>query len=382
MVMGGGGARAAHQVGLLRALARRYPHLEVPILTGVSAGAINAAFLASHPGTFQEGVEDLARLWSRLTLAQVIRVDGRSLFWNVFRWGLKLISGGRIGESNLRSLVDTAPLQRFLYSHLPNENGRLVGIQRNLEAGRLRAVALSTSSYSTGRSITWVEGVPHIKPWERPQREARLTHLTVDHVMASSALPLFFPAVRLGDEWYGDGGIRLTAPLSPALHLGASQLLAISTRHRKTIQQGQEKDIPGYPPPAQVAGSMLNAIFLDLLDSDAHRLEALNELLAPLGGEARGGFRPVELLTLRPSRDLGRLAGEHEEALPPAFRFLTRGLGTKETRSPDILSFLLFDPAYLKQIMALGEVDGEAQMSSFEALLQKTPQGSGTPATG
>lgn len=368
LVMGGGGARAAYQVGVLRFMARRYPELCVPYITGVSAGAINAALLASHHGTFLQAVDELNHLWGHLTIEDVFRVDSGTLLKNGFRWLRQLVSGGIGTTDPVRSLVDTAPLHGFLTEALHAVDGELTGIRYNLEHGCLRAVALSTSSYSTGQSVTWVQG-SEIKEWERPQRTARKTTIGVEHIMASAALPLFFPAVRIGDAWYGDGGVRLTAPLSPALHLGARRLLAISTRYEPPSRETIPAAVHGYPPPAQVVGALTNAIFLDLLDHDAMRLERLNRLLSQLPKEHREGLAPVRLLTLRPSRDLGRLAGQHEARLPRAFRFLTRGLGTKQTRSPDFLSLILFQPDYLRVLMDIGEEDAEARAGELDDFL-------------
>jgi NTE family protein len=369
LVMGGGGARAAYQVGFLRAVARRFPDLEIPVLTGVSAGAINAVYLASHPGTFREAVEDLSRLWGGLSVDRVFKVDSRSLSLNVARWGLQLVSGGRFPRRGVRSLMDTSPLRSYLALALGGTEGPIPGIADNIAAGRLKALALSTSSYSTGLSITWVQGNEDVKGWTRPLRRGCLTRITLDHVMASAALPLFFPAVRIGDEWYGDGGIRLSAPLSPALQLGGHRLMAISTRFDRMEAEAERPAIQGHPPPAQIIGSLLNSVFLDLLDQDAWRVEAMNQVLSRVPAGERNHFRVVRLLTLRPSRDLGRMATEYESELPRAFRFLVRGLGTKETESPDMLSFLLFVPGYLEHMMAMGEQDGEARMGEIEGLV-------------
>jgi NTE family protein len=369
LVMGGGGARAAYQVGFLRSLARRFPELRIPYITGVSGGAINAALLASHHGTFLQATEELTELWSRLTMGDVFRVDGGTLLANAVRWGRQLVSGGIGASPRVRGLVDTQPLRAFLSEVLHAVDGELTGIGANIEAGRLQAVAMSTSSYSTGQSVTWVQG-QDIREWERPQRRARQTTLTVEHVMASAALPLFFPAVRLGNAWYGDGGIRLTAPLSPALHLGAGRIIAISTRYERSATEADEPAIYGYPPPAQVVGVLMNSIFLDLLDHDALRLDRLNRLVERLPQAERLNLRPVQLLVLRPSMDLGRLATAHEARLPRAFRFLTRGLGTHQTRSPDFLSLMLFEPTYLRSLVEMGEADGTARMEEVAAFLE------------
>jgi NTE family protein len=188
-------------------------------------------------------------------------------------------------------------------------------------------------------------------------------------VLASSALPLFFPAVQVEDEWFGDGGIRLTAPLSPAVHLGARRILAISTRYGRNRAEADDPAVLGYPPPAQVAGVLLNAIFLDQFDGDALRLELLNKLVRSLPEGRRAGLREIELHMLRPSSDLGRLANEYEARLPRTFRFLTRGLGTRHTRSNDLLSLLMFQGDYLRALLELGERDGEARAGEIDRFL-------------
>jgi NTE family protein len=204
--------------------------------------------------------------------------------------------------------------------------------------------------------------------------------LTLDHVLASASLPMIFPAVRLGDSWHGDGGVRLTFPLAPALHLGADRILAISTRH---APHGGRRvpDTDGYPPPAQIAGVLFNAVFLDALDSDAHVLGRLNRLLPTATPEARGALRPIELCVIRPSTDLGRLAAKFEWRLPGAFRFLTRGLGTKQTRSPDLLSLLLFQRDYVEALIEIGERDAEERAEELCALVAPRATGAGPSAS-
>ena len=377
LVMGGGGARAAYQVGFLRYLAREFPDLKIPIVTGVSAGGINAALLASHHGSFSQAVRELVSLWERLTVEEVFRVDAPSLSWIGLRWVFQLLSGGVGGAVRVRGLVDTTPLRNYLSEVLHAVNGELTGIQYNLSLGRLKAVALSTSSYTTGQSLTWIQG-RDLHDWTRPQRRSQQAVLTIDHVMASSALPLFFPAVEIDDEYFGDGGVRLSAPLSPAIHLGAEKILAISTRYDRTEAEAKLPDVTGYPPPAQVLGVLMNSVFLDLLDQDAARLYRLNDLLIRVPPEQRNGLRPVSLLVLRPSIDLGRLANEFEPQLPKTFRFLTRGLGTRQTKSPDFLSMVLFQPDYIGRLIDLGETDAEAHADEINAFVQsEAAEGSG-----
>ncbi len=368
-VMGGGGARAAYQAGVLRYLSRRFPELQVPIVTGVSAGAINAAHLAAHHGTFRQAADELFHLWSSLNVEQVFRTDAGSLAGHAVRWGRQLVSGGGRSPPRVRGLLDTGPLRGYLTDSLHAVDGELTGIHYNLAMGRLRAAALSTTNYSTGQSVLWVQG-QGVTEWERPSRRSRLTRLTVDHVMASAALPLVFPAVQIGKHWFGDGGIRLTAPLSPALHLGADRILAISTRYPRSISEADAPVVTGYPPPIQVAGVLMNSVFLDLLDDDAHRLKRINQLLAGLPPGRRSGMRPVRLVTMRPSVDLGRLANRYEPQLPRAFRFMTRGLGTKHTKAPDFLSLLMFQPDYTAELIRVGEADAEGREDDLAALLE------------
>src|SRR5262245_54143361 len=368
LVMGGGGARAAYQVGMLRWLARRHPDIHVPILTGVSAGAINAAFLASQVDPFPTSVERLAAIWSRLTADHVFRVDSWSLARNVARLGLKLVSGGAAAAPRPHAAVDTAPLQALLQGVLAETPEGLPGIAENLRRRSLRAVAITASSYTTGQSITWVEG-SDIPLWERAHRKSVNTRIHVGHVMASAALPIFFPAVEVEGQWYGDGNIRLTAPLSPAVHLGADRILAISTRYARSRAEADRPTSNGYPQPAQIVGSLFNAIFLDLFDADALTLDRMNKAMEVLPPTLRGDYRMVRLLVLRPSRDLGSLANQYEARLPFAFRFMTRGLGTQEMRSNDLLSLLMFQPDYLTRLIELGEADAEARRDELDAFL-------------
>jgi NTE family protein len=265
-------------------------------------------------------------------------------------------------------MIDTSPLRSFLNAVLPHAaDGTLPGIAQNIARGVLHSVALSAISYTTGESVTWVEG-RDVDLWQGPHRRVEDAHLTVEHVMASSALPMLFPAVQVGDEWFGDGGVRMTAPLSPALRLGASRILTISTRFQRNRAGGRAL-VDGYPPPAQVLGVLYNAVFLDHADTDAFQLERVNRLLARLPPDQRNGMRMVDLLVLRPSRDLSRLARDFEPQLPRVLRYLTRGWGTREARSADVLSLILFQPDYLERLVELGEGDAEANADRIEAFL-------------
>ena len=369
LVLVGGGARAAYQVGFLRSLIRLHPDLRLPIITGTSAGAINAAYLAAHAGSLTEAVGELSQLWRTQRVDHVFRVDNVSLLSQLARWGFRLVSGGGAIAPNVQGLLDTAPLRVFLNRTLtPSPTGEIGGIAENIAAGRLRALAVTTSSYSTGQSVIWVQG-SDIRGWERPNRRSRKTAITVEHVMASSALPLFFPAIRLDDGWYGDGGIRMMTPCSPAIHLGARRIIAVSNRCRSSMEDADRPLILGYPPPAQIAGQLVQAMFLDDLDRDRLNLERLNRLLETLPPESRQGLQPVELVVIRPSQDLGRLSRQFEPQLPKLFRHLTRGLGSRETASPDLVSLLMFQPDYIARLMEIGEADADAAADRIAEVL-------------
>ena len=378
LVLTGGGARSAYQVGVLRALARRWPSLRIPIITGVSAGAINAVFLASRETDFLLATEELADFWADLTTEQVFRTDVPFLARNLLRWGARLVSGGSSLAPDVRGLVDTAPLAHLLSGVLSAApDGHIPGIQRNLEAGNLEAISLTTLDYATGRTVVWIQGCGK-HDWQRPNRLSVKTRLGIDHVMASSSLPLFFPAVRVADSWHGDGGIRQSAPLSPAIRLGAKRILAISTRHRRTSRPALETMV-SYPSPAHILGRLFNSIFLDAIDEDAERAERMNRLSRHLPTTHRGELRPIDALVVRPSEDLGRIAGDFEMRLPRGFRFLTRGLGTKETATPDFLSLLLFQPDYLRALIKIGEADAAQRMSELEALVEPEKSAASVP---
>lgn len=370
--MGGGGARSAYQVGVLRGIAKDFPELGIDYLNGVSAGAINTAFLANSELPFHETVDGLAALWSRLECADVFEVSGPALLGRALRVVARFVIGARQTSTPVQGLVDTEPLRQLLTDVLAvpagAPNGALVGVRRNLAKARLRAVALTATRYNTGQTVTFFDGA-HIDRWERPQRRSEQTALGVEHIMASAALPLFFPAVEIDGNWYGDGGVRQIAPLAPALHLGADRMLAISTRHSRSGAEANVPTFDGPPSPAQVLGSLYSAIFLDMLDSDAHALERVNELLRMLPPDAPTDLRPVELLVLRPSQDLGKLADEFEAQLPSAFRFLTRRLGTKQARSQDLISTVMFQADYITRLIELGEADARDQREAISAFL-------------
>lgn len=366
LVLTGGGARAAYQVGVLSYIVEHAPQVHFPIVTGVSAGAINAAFLAGHRAASTVAVERLADAWANLTVDRVFEVGPASLGMNSARWLLTLAGGGASLGPAVKGLVDTTPLREYLRPRID-----FPGIEMNLRIGRLRAIGLTATCYSTGQTITFVQSATPVAGWERSQRRGVEARLDVNHVMASCALPLIFPAIPVNGDYYGDGGVRQAAPLSPAIHLGADRLLAIATRYPRSPRQRPDRVVDGYPPPAQVISVLFNSIFLDALDADAERLERMNRLLEQLPPGARNpdGLREVDLLVVQPSLDIGALAVTYREQLPRTLRFLLRGLGVHRVRRPDLLSYLLFEPPFINKLLELGYEDAHSQWSKIERFL-------------
>ena len=367
VMLTGGGARAAYQVGLIRGLARHFPNLRFQIITGVSAGAINAIFLAAHQGSLLEAADALADLWRELECKQVFRPNYTALL--PFRTALKALLPPRF-TGRPHGLLNAGPLAETLRQayDTPRRNQPIAGIQRNLDRGDLKAVALLGLDYTTGQSVRWTQG--RCDPvFEGPNRRSVQTEITVEHVLASAALPFVFPAVKIDSRWYGDGGIRLAAPLSSAVHLGATRILAMSTGYQRTPDEANTPVLHGYPPAAQIMGQLINAIFLDVIDEDVNRMQRMNDLIGKVDRTQRNGFKPVDLLVLRPSEDLGKLAGAHEKYLPRNLKLLTRAMGTRETESPDFISMLMFVPQYTSVLMEIGESDIASRLDELRAFL-------------
>jgi NTE family protein len=367
VVLSGGGARAAYQVGVLSAIAERVPTLRLPILSGVSAGAINTITLAAHPGPFKARVRALHDEWAKLTVDQVYRVRLGGLASSAGRWVGQRVLRRRRAPTVVRGLMDLDPLRAFLV-----ERVNLRGIQANISGRRLRAVSLSATCYGSGETITFVQGSDDVNTWVRAQRRAVKTKLTWDHVIASASIPIFFPAVRVEGAYYGDGSVRQAAPLAPAVHIGSDRILAIGMRPA----WGVRKPAAGteYPSAAQVMGLLFHSIFLDTLDADAERLSRLNQVIDAVPQTGAGekqidDLRHVDLLVVRPSLDLGALARPHFHRLPPLMRSIVKGIGGEREGAADFVSYLLFDPAYTVPLMQLGYDDARAQWDEIERFL-------------
>lgn len=373
----GGGARAAYSVGFLRGLADGLPgEPRFPILSGVSAGAINVAYLASRAGSFRARTRGLSEIWRALTPESVMRVGSIDFLENVVLWGFGLLGGGSGFLPRPRGLVDCSPLWDLLREELADPEGRIRGLDERLEASDPRSVLVSTCSYTSGEWVVWSEGRPLPESWAHAGRRTEHGALTVDHVIASGALPIVFPAVRLGDEWHGDGEIRSSAPLSPCVALGAERILAVSTHHghRPSRHRSGGED---HPSPGRVAGTVMNSPFLHDLANDARRLRQVNELVDRCGGgepDPRRGEashqRKVGLYVVRPSRNLEEMAAEHAPHLPWTLRHMIRGLGTDGKPSAGLVSLLSFQPEYLHALMELGEEDAARRIDRVQAFLE------------
>ena len=367
LILTGGGARAAYQVGALRAILEVVGdgHNPFPVITGVSAGAINGAALAASADDFSGGVRRLAATWLSLSPEQVYRTDMLSVASIGSRWIRNLTSGGLVTLRQVNHLLDTTPLRKLLTERIPLE-----GVPAHIAAGRLRALGVTATSYLTGTAVTFFDGAPDVQAWARSRRLGRRETLTVDHVMASAAIPIFFPPVRLGDTYYGDGQIRLTEPLSPAIHLGADRLLAVGVRYLRTAAETQSLNTQDTAqrlvPVSQVAGVLLNALFLDHLDSDVERLERINGLARRPAGEEVAPFRVIPVLTLRPSQELGGLAADQMEHFPRVVRYLLRGMGAGRRGGSDLVSYLAFERSYVDRLQTLGYEDTLARKAELE----------------
>ncbi len=373
LILAGGGARAAYQVGVLKAIAELLPPdcpNPFPIVCGTSAGAINATTLAIYARRFQEGVRRLVVVWRNFHVHQVFRTDSLSVLANGLRWLGAIVFAG-LGRHNPIALLDREPLQQLLRQTIPCEQ-----IQASIDAGALHALSVTVSGYGSGQSVTFFQGVSSLAPWQRSRRIGSAANITIDHLMASSAIPFLFPAVRINREYFGDGSMRQIAPISPALHLGADRVMVIGVRHEGGVGpvrvNGDE-----YPSLAQIAGHVLNSIFLDSLEADIERLRRINKTISliPTDHLHEGGvtLRSVDVLVISPSEDLEKLAARHAHHLPWTIRSLLASLGAFNRKGSNLISYLLFERPYCRDLIDLGYGDAMRRKDEILRFLEMPP---------
>lgn len=356
LVLPGGGARGAFQVGVLKALAESLPKKSAnpfSVISGTSAGAINSVVLAARAQHFRSAIAELEQVWAHFRCHQVYKTDHLTMLKSSVHWLLSIVLGGWL-VGTPKSLLDNAPLRELL-----SRNVHFPRIRVAIENGNLAAVAITAAGYESARSTSFFEGPDSLRDWVRTRRCGKRTHLNLDHLMASIAVPMIFPPQRIGNEFFGDGAMRQATPLSPAIHLGADRILVIGIRD----ETGEKIPTTLGPPPsiAQIAGYMLDTLFMDGLYSDLERMTRINQLIDAVPAEHRRAalarVRPIDTMLVVPSEDLREIAFRHRRELPVALRALLRGISGKSPSGNRLLSFLLFEKAYTRDLIALGYRD-------------------------
>ncbi len=366
LVLTGGGARAAFQVGALKAISDLIYRHECgnpfPIISGTSAGAINATVLASHARTPRIGIKSLNKVWANFSVEQVFRADFMGVIQNSGRWIRSLFSN-HYHRNHKIALLNNQPLQNLLGRVIHYQN-----IQQAIDSGQLHALSVTASGYGSGRSISFYQGSKSINNWKRYRRSGIRTNIQLDHLLASSAIPLVFPAIKIEHEYFGDGSVRFLAPISPAIHLGADRVLVIGVDPEpQEIEHKQKTN--NYPSVADIAGHVLDSVFIDSLDSDIERIKRVNKTLSLIPEpvrELQSKLRPIETLTISPSQDLSELASKHFNELPKIIQFFFKRLGIDASEGSTVLSYLLFESSYTQELISLGYKDALKQQKQIQ----------------
>lgn len=365
--MPGGGARGAFQVGVLKAIAEILPPGCVNpfhVISGTSAGAINSIVLASKARRYRVAAAELERVWGHFRSAQVFRTGSMTMLKSSLHWLSSIVLGGYL-VGTPRSLLDNSPLRALL-----GRNIRFSRIQASIDAGFLHAVAITAAGYGSARSMSFYQAATGTRPWSRTRRAGVRQQLNLDHLMASIAVPMIFPPVSIGGEYFGDGAMRQATPLSPAIHLGADRILVIGVRDETGHPSADPHRQQNFPTFGEIAGYMLDTLFMDGLYSDLERMIRINQLVDAVPPAARTGalekMRPIDTMVIVPSKDLRAIAYKHRREMPLPVRALLRGIGGRNRGESPLLSFLLFEQSYTEELIALGYSDA---MSERDQLL-------------
>jgi NTE family protein len=374
LILTGGGARAAYQVGVLKAIAEFLPrrsHSPFPIVCGTSAGALNAATLAVNAKNFSMGVQYLANTWKNFHASQIYRTDVVGVFNNTVFWfaGVILRLLG-INKLNQTSLLDNTPLIEFLEQILPCEQ-----IQESIDAGYLHALSITASGYGSGQSVTFYQGVKELVPWRRTGRMGVPTQIETKHLLASASLPFLFKPTLINREYFGDGSMRQISPIGSALHLGATRILVIGVTAIEYIDQAQRSEIHEYPTLAQIAGHTMNSIFLDHMDVDLERLKKINDLVAIMPAEMRQStnLKHVDVMVISPSQPIDRIAERYIKELPWTIRLLLRLAGVRQHSGATLVSYLLSEKKFCRALIDLGYQDALKRREEIMKFLEVQP---------
>ena len=376
LILTGGGARAAYQVGVLKAIAEFLPrraHSPFPIICGTSAGSLNAATLAVNARNFSMGVQYLVNTWKNFHANQIYRTDVLGVFNNTMLWLAGVIFSA-IGINRLHrvSLLDNSPLVELLEEMLPCEK-----IQESVDAGLLHALSITASGYGSGQSVTFYQGVKQLVPWRRTGRVGVAMEINIQHLLASAALPFIFPATLIHREYFGDGSMRQIAPISPALHLGATRVLIIGvTVNGYDAEHPDRTDINEYPSLAQIAGHAMNSIFLDSMEMDLERLKKINDLVAIMPDEMRerANLRHIDVLVVSPSQPIEKIAERYAAELPWTIRLLLRLTGARQHSGGTLVSYLLTERKFCRALIDLGYQDALKRRDEIMGFLDLKPR--------
>ncbi|NVJ51543.1 MAG: patatin-like phospholipase family protein [Gammaproteobacteria bacterium] len=363
LVLSGGGARAAYQVGVLKAIAEILPFTThqnpFPIITGTSAGAINATVAAAYAQHFRLGMKRLENVWAEFHCEQIFKTDFWSLWKNTAHWFRFLIGGKQRGAIGL---LNNQPLGELLNRVIPYPL-----IHKAIAQGALDALCVTASSYTSGESISFFQAAANTDIWRRHRRRGHPTQITTEHLLASSAIPMVFPATKVGQHFCGDGSMRFLSPLSPALHLGADKILVVGVDPVYAPPEALSHP-EGYPTLAEIGGHVLDSVFIDSLDSDLERLHRINATLDKIPQKIRQKsfhLKSIDTLVIHPSQDLSLIAREHFKAMPKALQFFLRRVGIDGHSGDSVLSYLLFEKPFTRELIKLGYQDAQSKQEEI-----------------